>query len=361
MQDYASYFTPVDLGLPARQYEVQSSASELVTLAIAHEQLACLALWVMSKFSVSEPAELSLSFVDSSMIRALNLEHRGLDKATDVLSFSADFDEGEASAVGQPLTLGDIVICPEISDRIDYGADIRFERKMEILVIHGILHLLGYDHEAAEDANEMEAIEDELLSQWVTFSNERTGELVAAVITTPNRSVGDIDSSDDDGDVGGEFESAQDDSSIRAASKAGNANDDLGDNYPGNIGDVAKNSSLIQSFGWAIEGIVATVRSERNMKIHLVIAVLVVIAGFVVKLNISTWAIIIICIALVFAGEMTNTAIENLVDLASPELHPKAKLAKDISAGMVLVLAIGSVAIGLIVFIPAIQARLSLP
>ena len=368
MQDYASYFTPVDLGLPARQYEVQSSASELVTLAIAHEQLACLALWVMSKFSVSEPAELSLSFVDSSMIRALNLEHRGLDKATDVLSFSADFDEGEASAVGQPLTLGDIVICPEISDRIDYGADIRFERKMEILVIHGILHLLGYDHEVTEDANEMEAIEDELMSQWVVFNNERTGELVAAVITTPDRSGGDRSSSDD-GDAWGEVESARDGSdgsSFRSASEASGVYDyqgdnDPGNNDPGNNGDVAKNSSLIQSFRWAIEGIVATVRSERNMKIHLVIAVLVVIAGFVVKLNISAWTTIIICIAMVFAGEMTNTAIENLVDLASPEIHPKAKLAKDISAGMVLVLAIGSVAIGLVIFIPAIQARLSLP
>ncbi|MCL1880099.1 MAG: diacylglycerol kinase family protein [Actinomycetia bacterium] len=113
-------------------------------------------------------------------------------------------------------------------------------------------------------------------------------------------------------------------------------------------------SSLPAAFSFAIQGIAYTVRSQRNMRIHLVVAVLAVIAGFVLCLSAVEWSVIVICIALVLATEMLNTAIEAVVDLASPELHPKAKIAKDVGAGIVLIFALLSVISGLIVFVNAL-------
>lgn len=88
------------------------------------------------------------------------------------------------------------------------------------------------------------------------------------------------------------------------------------------------------------------------MRIHFLSAVLVVIAGFATGLSYSEWLIITIMIALVIGAEMINTAIECTVNLASPELHPLAKKAKDVAAGAVLVFAIASVIIGLLIFLP---------
>lgn len=110
----------------------------------------------------------------------------------------------------------------------------------------------------------------------------------------------------------------------------------------------------INSFKYAIEGIKATFKSQTNMKIHVIIMLLVIIAGIILKLDSLKWKICIILFSLVLAGELFNTAIEAIVDMVMPEFHPKAKLAKDAAAGGVLVLAIGAVIIGLMIFIPEI-------
>ena len=111
---------------------------------------------------------------------------------------------------------------------------------------------------------------------------------------------------------------------------------------------------LINSFRYAIEGFISSFKTERNMKIHILAMIVVVLLGFYFKLNLVEWCFITISIALVIGAELFNTAIETIVDMISPEKNPKAKLAKDISAAAVLALAIGAVAIGAIIFIPKI-------
>jgi len=110
----------------------------------------------------------------------------------------------------------------------------------------------------------------------------------------------------------------------------------------------------IRSFGYAGKGIRMVFTSEPNMKIHIVIAILVVAFGFIFSISLTEWLFCLVCIGLVFGMEMMNTAIENVVDLASPGLHPLAGKAKDIAAGAVLLCAIISVVIGLLIFGPKV-------
>ena len=108
---------------------------------------------------------------------------------------------------------------------------------------------------------------------------------------------------------------------------------------------------LIKSFGYAIQGIL-TAMSEQNFRFHLLSAVIVIIAGFFTGLSITEWIIIVLVITLVIAAEMFNTAIERVVNLASPDYHPLAKQAKDVAAASVLVFATCSVIIGILIFLP---------
>lgn len=108
----------------------------------------------------------------------------------------------------------------------------------------------------------------------------------------------------------------------------------------------------IQSFGYAAHGIRMVFSSEPNMKIHLVVTLIVIICGFLFSISITEWLSCILCMGLVIGAEMINTAIENLVNLVSPEHNQLAGKVKDIAAGAVLVCAIISVIIGLLIFAP---------
>ena len=108
---------------------------------------------------------------------------------------------------------------------------------------------------------------------------------------------------------------------------------------------------LIKSFKYAFCGIWVSMK-EQNMRIHFISALVVTIAGILTGLSITEWLVIVIAIALVIGAEMINTAIESVVNLASPKIHPLAKQAKDVAAGAVLVFAITSVIIGLLIFLP---------
>lgn len=108
--------------------------------------------------------------------------------------------------------------------------------------------------------------------------------------------------------------------------------------------------SFIRSLGYAIEGFVTAVKTERNIKVMLFAGVLTVIVGFVAKLQLISWALIAICIGLVIFAELCNTAMEAIVDLATQELHPLAKRAKDIAAASVYVLSITAAIVGILVF-----------
>lgn len=107
----------------------------------------------------------------------------------------------------------------------------------------------------------------------------------------------------------------------------------------------------IRSFGYAWKGITSCVGKEQNLSFHLIATVLVVIAGFAFEISRTEWMIVILCIGMVIAAELFNSAIERLVNLVSPERHPLAGQVKDIAAGAVLVCAVAAAIVGLIIFL----------
>jgi undecaprenol kinase len=121
---------------------------------------------------------------------------------------------------------------------------------------------------------------------------------------------------------------------------------------------IRKNSQL-SSFRLAILGILTAIKQERNVKIHLIITILVIILGLLNDLSKQEWMFIAFCIGLVISLELINTAIERVVDLVTSEYHPLAKEAKDIAAGAVFIAAILSIVIGGIIFIPKIWSAIT--
>jgi undecaprenol kinase len=111
---------------------------------------------------------------------------------------------------------------------------------------------------------------------------------------------------------------------------------------------------ILQSFSFAICGIRTAIKQERNMRIHLIISLFVVIAGWFFSLSPTEWGLILLAIGGMIALEIINTAIERLVDLVTYDFHPLAKQAKDLAAGAVFSFAIISVIIGIIIFVPHI-------
>lgn len=113
---------------------------------------------------VDELTEVSLMFTDDETIHEMNLEYRGIDRPTDVLSFA--LEEGEEEIYGGPEEnlLGDIIISVETAVRQaeEYGHSV--EREMAFLALHGMLHLLGYDHMEEEERQEMRAQEEAILA-----------------------------------------------------------------------------------------------------------------------------------------------------------------------------------------------------
>ncbi|HLO38436.1 MAG TPA: diacylglycerol kinase family protein [Lacibacter sp.] len=108
----------------------------------------------------------------------------------------------------------------------------------------------------------------------------------------------------------------------------------------------------MKRFIHAITGLISAIRSEVNMRIHIIASVLVCIAGFYFQIASVEWLILILCIVLVISFELVNTSIEELCNMVHPEHHPIIKKVKDIAAAAVLVAAVGSVIAALIIFLP---------
>lgn len=113
-------------------------------------------------------------------------------------------------------------------------------------------------------------------------------------------------------------------------------------------------SSFSKSVGHAMDGIHYTVSKERNFKIEIGMAFMVSVMGFVLKVSLMEWAVLVLTMAMVLALEMVNTAIERCVDLVTKDYRELAKIAKDVSAGAVLVMSLFSVVIGIVIFLPKI-------
>lgn len=112
----------------------------------------------------------------------------------------------------------------------------------------------------------------------------------------------------------------------------------------------SKQKKIVDSFNYAIEGIIYAVRTQRNMRIHMIGTLIVLAACFFYKLTKSEILILTLSITLVIFGELINTAIESTIDIISNHYHPLAKIAKNTAAGAVLVAAINAVFVGYIIF-----------
>lgn len=115
----------------------------------------------------------------------------------------------------------------------------------------------------------------------------------------------------------------------------------------------------MKSFGYAIEGINYALKYNQNLRIHFIAGFLVIIASLILHVNAFQMGILGVMILLVISTEMINTAIEKMTDLIKKEHSEEAKIAKDVAAGMVLVVSLGSIIVGILVFLPYVLELIS--
>ncbi len=307
----------------------------LITYGHREEDLASLpirdlALFVLEREGKPINTEVSISFVDDTAMAELNERFRGMEGPTDVLSFECDNIDDDITAADGPscpvYELGDIIIAPDVAARQSTEFGNSFEQEVSLLIVHGLLHLCGYDHIVDEEAEVMEARERELLTAW-------TERDLPAVSETA---------------CGGRSRGAsrwRDDAQTRppCCGRAWCADA---------AGAGASRFPLVCAFRCAAAGVAYAFRSQRNLKIQVILGLAAVAAGFALGISRVDWLAIVLCIIVVSVAEVVNTAIESAVDLASPEWHELARAAKDAAAGAVLLASAGSVIVGLIVFAP---------
>ena len=112
--------------------------------------------------------------------------------------------------------------------------------------------------------------------------------------------------------------------------------------------------STVKSFSYAFQGLSTAIKKEPNLRIHLVIATIALILAILLKLSTIEWLFLSFTIFYVLTMELLNTVLEAIVDVASPELNPYAKIAKDVSAACVLTAAFMSIIVGIVLFLPKI-------
>ncbi len=115
--------------------------------------------------------------------------------------------------------------------------------------------------------------------------------------------------------------------------------------------------TVFNSFNYAIEGIIHVLRTQRNMRIHLTIALAVVVLALLVNVTRFELIALLISITFVLIAEMINSAIESAIDIATTSFDPMAKLAKDVAAGAVLIAAVNALAVGYLVFSARVATR----
>jgi probable rRNA maturation factor len=165
------------------------AADEQRERAVDLERWAALARAVLEDRGIKGDAEVSLLFVDTDAIAALNQEFLHKDGPTDVLSFPIEdepaaggrFPDLGGTGPGDPLTpappalLGDVVLCPEVAARNAEAHGVTYDDEMALLVVHGLLHLLGMDHEEDAEAEKMERLERKLLARFHRPSGPHVG------------------------------------------------------------------------------------------------------------------------------------------------------------------------------------------
>lgn len=264
---------------------------------------------------------ISITLTDPQEIEKINKQYRNIDRPTDVLSFPM-FEKEEldnfivensknTDVNKQGDILGDVVISiPKVYEQAEeYGHS--FERELAYMVVHGFYHLMGYDHMEEEDKKVMREKEEGVLSK-LGIKRESTLQ-----------------------------ESEKELKKIEKQEK---------DNPK-----KTSNSSFLDAWKNAIDGIIYATTTQRNVKIQLVIAVLVVIVSLFFDLSRAEFLCFLFTIILILFAEMCNTAIETVVDLYVDVYHPKAKIAKDVAAGGVVITAINAVIVGYFLFFDKIS------
>lgn len=137
-------------------------ADEQDEAPVAADELRRLAAHVLADQRVPEAMEVSVLCVDREAMAELNRRHMGRDAPTDVLAFPIDLP-GEVLE-GEPALLGDVVICPEVAAAQAHEHGHSPDEEMELLLVHGILHLLGHDHADPDDRTVMFALTDRILA-----------------------------------------------------------------------------------------------------------------------------------------------------------------------------------------------------
>ena len=137
-----------------------------------------LATFVIESEDMPASTEVSITFTTDERIHELNREFRGIDRATDVLSFECDGLDDDFAYIDdetsdQAFELGDIVIAPDVAQRQTTEFGTTFSDELSLLIVHGLLHLCGWDHIEDDEAEQMEARERELLSSYLGRPFER--------------------------------------------------------------------------------------------------------------------------------------------------------------------------------------------
>ncbi|MDA0270952.1 MAG: rRNA maturation RNase YbeY [Chloroflexi bacterium] len=158
--------------MPDTRYDVTIEVEDAVAGRADLAALQRLIEQALADEDVEDGTGLALIVADDEMLHALNREHRGVDAPTDVLSFGAE--EGEEIPLGEGTAryVGDIVISVETAARQAEAAGITLDQELAHIVLHGVLHLLGWDHETPEDAAAMEAREERVLGPGIHASGE---------------------------------------------------------------------------------------------------------------------------------------------------------------------------------------------
>lgn len=263
----------------------------------------------------------SITLTNPEEIEKINMQYRNIDRPTDVLSFPM-FEKEDLEKIihndvdsdvfnQQEDILGDIVISiPKVYEQAEeYGHS--FERELAYMVVHGFYHLMGYDHIDEEDKKVMRQKEENIL--------EHLG-------------------------IKRETDNKKSEMKLQKIEEKAKANKEK-----------TSNSSFLDAWKNAINGIIYATTTQRNVKIQLVIAVLVVIVSLFFDLSRAEFLCFLFTIILILFAEMCNTAIETVVDLYVDVYHPKAKIAKDVAAGGVVVTTINAVIVAYFLFFDKIS------
>lgn len=152
-------------------------------MLLPEDEVRAIAAHVLTAEGVERDVEISLSYVDEDEMHELNDEWRGIDRTTDVLSFECDSAFDEDIPLDEVLELGDVILAPEVIARQAPGFGNTPADECRLMLVHGLLHLLGYDHIEDDEAEEMEAREDAILRELAVMRGEDPSAISVGPIT----------------------------------------------------------------------------------------------------------------------------------------------------------------------------------